>query len=580
MEIKTQTELSPEVLATLVEIGEEINASLDLDQVLEKAAAHVKRLVDYEIFAVMLLDENTQELYFRFAIGHRPEVVEKMRIPVGRGITGAAAETRQPVRVADVSVDSRYINAHDSVRSELAVPILLKGKCIGVLDIQSRELDYFTRDQQNILTLLAGRLAGAIDNARLFEGARRQADTLLVLNEVGREASSILDVDELLRRTAGLLKRVIDYQMLSILLYDDARKVFTHSVDVKYGRSEHSKLSYPCTQGIVGAALELRQPVRVPDVHADSRYVMTNPDTRSELAVPMVYKNRVVGVLDLESPQLNYFTEQHVQAVSILAASLAVSLENARLYQRVANDEARMERELLAARRMQGALLPPVPAEDYGLDIAARYESAREVGGDIYDFLRYGPQHLGIAVGDVSGKGSAAALYAAVATGMLRSLVPQKLQPAELLSQLNQLVGERRIEGRFMTAVFATWQNGRHKLRIANAGHWQPLLWKNGHCEKIRVEGLPIGIEDVASYDELGFTLEPGNLLVFYSDGITETAGPTGELYSAGRLCRLVGDHHDLSANHLADKIFEDVVAFSEGAPVADDRTLVILKVK
>ena len=126
MEIKTQTELSPEVLATLVEIGEEINASLDLDQVLEKAAALVKRLVDYEIFAVMLLDETTQELYFRFAIGHRPEVVEKWRIPRGRGITGAAAETRQSVRVADVSKDSRYINALDSVRSELAVPIILK----------------------------------------------------------------------------------------------------------------------------------------------------------------------------------------------------------------------------------------------------------------------------------------------------------------------------------------------------------------------------------------------------------------------------------------------------------------------
>ena len=246
----------------------------------------------------------------------------------------------------------------------------------------------------------------------------------------------------------------------------------------------------------------------------------------------------------------------------------------------MARDEARMDRELQAARRIQGALLPPIPAEDYGLEIAARYESAREVGGDLYDFLRYGPQQLGIVVGDVSGKGSAAALYGAVAIGILRSLAPQKLQPAEILRQLNQLVCERRIEGRFMTAVFATWQKGRRKLRIANAGQWQPLLWRSGHCEKIRVEGLPIGIEDVVSYDELGFTLEPGDLLVFYSDGITETAGPSGELYSAGRLCQLVGNNHHLSANDLADLVFQEVEKFSEGAPTADDRTLVVLKVK
>src|SRR6202035_4695649 len=147
------------------------------------------------------------------------------------------------------------------------------------------------------------------------------------------------------------------------------------------------------------------------DVTKEPRYRMLNLETRSELAIPMVHKGRVVGVLDLESPQLNYFTEDHAQALSILAAQLAVSLENARLYERVARDEARMERELHAAQRMQGALLRPVPADDYGVDIAARILSAREVCGDLYDFLRYGATRLRIGLGDVSGKGSAAALY-------------------------------------------------------------------------------------------------------------------------------------------------------------------------
>src|SRR6266702_2765501 len=315
-------EMSTEVLATLAEIGEEVNASLDLDEVLARTAALIKRHIDYEIFGVLMIEGDGSYLRHRFSIGYSRELADNLRIPLGQGITGSAAATGHPVRVSDTSKDARYINAIDSVRSELAVPLMLRGKCVGVLDIQSRHVDYFTRDQQNILTLLASRLAVAIENARLFQKVSAQAATL-------------------------------------------------------------------------------KEPVLVPDVTVDPRYLMANPETRSELAIPMMHKGKVIGVLDLESPQLNYFTEDHVQTLSILAANLAVSLENARLYEQLARDEARLERDLQAAKRIQGALLRPVPTEDYGLEMAARYLSAREVCGDLYEFLRYGPQQLGIALGDV-----------------------------------------------------------------------------------------------------------------------------------------------------------------------------------
>ncbi|MDP9148264.1 MAG: GAF domain-containing protein, partial [Acidobacteriota bacterium] len=453
---KPETQLSAEVLSTLAEIGEGVNASLDLDEVLARTAALIKRHIDYEIFGVLMVEGGGTYLKHCFSIGYPVELAENLRVPVGHGITGTAAATGQSVRVSDTSKDDRYINAIENVRSELAVPLMLQGKCVGVLDIQSRHLDYFTPDQQKILTLLASRLAVAIENARLYQKVRTQAETLLLLNEVGRETSSILDVEELLRRAAEQIKRVIDYQILSLMLYDDAQKVFRHRIDVKHGHHVQGKLRVAVTEGIVGAAATTKAPVRVPDVGADPRYLMVNPETRSELAIPMIHKGKVIGVLDLESPQFNYFTEDHVQTLSILASNLAVSLENARLYEQLARDEARLERDLQAAKRIQGALLQPVPAEDYGLEMAARYLSAREVCGDLYEFLRYGPQQLGIALGDVSGKGTAAALYGAVAIGIMRSLAPQKLQPADMLKQMNQIVGERRIEGRFMTACFAT----------------------------------------------------------------------------------------------------------------------------
>jgi sigma-B regulation protein RsbU (phosphoserine phosphatase) len=584
---KTQTssaplskEMSAEVLATLTEIGEEVNASLDLDEVLARAAALIKRHIDYEFFGVLMVDCDGNCLRHRFAVGYPPGLAENLRIPLGQGITGTAAATGHSVRVGDVTQDPRYINAIDTVRSELAVPLMFRGTCIGVLDIQSRQPDYFTKDQQNILTLLASRLAIAIENARLFQKERAQGETLMVLTEVSREISSILDVEELLRRAAELVKRVIDYQIVSIMLYDDEQKVFRHRLDVKHGQRVQGKLRVAASEGIVGAAATLREPVLVPDVTADERYRLVNPETRSELAIPMLHKGKVIGVLDLESPQLNYFTEAHVQTLSILAANLAVSLENARLYEQVAKDEARLERDLQAAKRIQGALLRPVPTSDYGLDVAARYLSAREVCGDLYEFLRYGPQQLGIALGDVSGKGTAAALYGAVAIGIMRSLAPQKLQPAEMLRQMNQVIGERRIEGRFMTACFATWQKGRQKLRVANAGQSQPLLYKGGKCDRIELAGFPLGIFEEVQYDEWGVTLDVGDILVFHSDGIAETANSEGQFFGTTRLRRLIEQHHKLTSAELADLILREVDWFAQSAPLSDDRTLVILKVK
>jgi phosphoserine phosphatase RsbU/P len=578
--LNSKIEVPAETLAILAEISQEINASLNLDEVLPNAAALIKRLIDYEVFAVLLPEEGTEQLYFRFAIGHRPEVVDHWRIPMGEGIIGAAAATGQAIRVGDVRADSRYLNALEGVRSELAVPLIVRGRVIGVLDIESRQPDYFTRDQQNILTLVASRIGTAIENAKLYEHERNQAETLLLLNEVSREANSTLSVEEVLRRSAELTKRLINYQIFSILLYDEAANVFRHRVTVKFGQRVQEKHAVPAHEGIVGAAATLKRPVVVPDVALDPRYLMINPETRSELAVPMLNKDSVIGVMDLESPQLNYFTPDHVQVLSILAAHLAVSIENARLYEQVAQDEARMERDLSAARRIQGALLPRLPGPEFGLDIAARVVSSRELSGDLYDFLRYGPQELGVAMGDVSGKGSAAALYGAVAIGTLRSLGPQKHRPAEMLRAINGFLGDRRIEGRFMTLCFATWHRGRHKLRVANAGQEEPFLYHAGRCERIPLAGFPLGMFEDATYDQRSYILNQGDVVVFHSDGIADTQNPGMEFFGHARLAEIIAATHQLNADGIADHILEEVDAFSGGKHPFDDRTLVVLKVK
>ena len=570
----------PETLAVLAEISHEINSSLNLDEVLSSAATQVKRLVDYEIFAVLLTDEATNELFIRFAIGHRAEVVSHWRIPMGDGIIGAAASTGQAVRVGDVTKDPRYLSAAPEVRSELAVPLIVQGRVIGVVDVESRQTDSFTRTQQTILTLVAGRIATAIENARLFESAHKQAETLLLLNEIARETNATLRVEEVLRRAAELTKGLIDYQIFSILLYDEAAKVFRHRVTVKFGQRVQERMTVANYEGIIGAAAKQRRPIVVPDVALDPRYIMLNPETRSELAVPMIYKNEVLGVMDLESPQLNYFTPDHVQVLSILASHLAVSIVNARLYEQVEKDESRMERDLNAARRIQGALLPRLPGPEFGLQIAARVVSSRELSGDLYDFLRYGPQDLGVALGDVSGKGSAAALYGAVAIGTLRSLGSVKPRPANMLRAINSFLGERLIEGRFMTLCFASWNRRRRLLRIANAGQEQPILCHGGNCDRIPISGFPLGIFEETNYEERSYILDPGDVLALYSDGIGDAQAASGEFFGYKRVAELMLKHKEKSADEIADIILEAADRFAGGVHPLDDRTLMVLKVQ
>ena len=406
------------------------------------------------------------------------------------------------------------------------------------------------------------------------------AEVLTTLAEIGEQINASLDLDEVLSHTAELVRKIIDYEIFSVLLLDEQTQSLSHRFAIGYSLDAARSWQIPLGQGITGIAAATGKPIRVGDVRNDSRHINLIESVRSELAVPMMYKSRVVGVMDLESPQLNYFTADHVQVLSILAAHLAVSIENARLYEQVARDESRMERDLNAARRIQGALLPRLPGSEFGLEIAARVVSSRELSGDLYDFLRYGPQDLGIALGDVSGKGSAAALYGAVAVGTLRSLGSQKPRPANMLRALNGFLGERLIEGRFMTLCFATWHRRHRRLRVANAGQEQPLLFHGGTCEKIQLAGFPLGIFEEVSYDERTFILDPNDIVVFYSDGIGDAQGLGGEFFGHKRVAEIVTQNQHLSADGIADKILELVDAFSGGQHPADDRTLIVLKVK
>ena len=422
------------------------------------------------------------------------------------------------------------------MRSELAVPLIVKGRVVGVMDLEAAAPDFFTEQHQNLLELLASRIASAIENARLYRRSVRQAKTLALLYDISRELSSVLVLEELLRKIGTLVKRLIDYHRFGIMLANERTGTFDAVISLRRDERMPDKCSLGRGEGIVGAAAASRKTIVVGDVQKDPRYVKSNPETRSELVVPLEYGGKVIGVVDLESPQLNYFTEEHVRILSTLAPQMAVSIENARLYERVARSEARLENDLERAREIQRHLMPaPNPAIP-GLEIAVRFFPARELGGDLYDFLAYGRDRHVIAIGDVSGKGAPAALFGAMAGGILRSLTPEKLPPPEMLRKLNRVLLERQIDSHFITLAFSVWEPKTKTLRLANAGMPLPILVRGGRTKAIRVEGVPLGLLANVDYQETALALERGDLLALFSDGVSEATNPAHEEFGNRRL--------------------------------------------
>jgi len=575
--IEPETHVQVEPL--LLEVADVVNTTLDLDTTLRRVAEVVRKVIDYEIFAILLLNEKTQELRFRFQVGYPREVAERARIKVGEGVTGRAAQTREAVLVDDVTKQNGYIAAVPNVRSELAIPLILKGRLVGVIDLEAREPGYFTEEHKRLLTLIASRMAVGIENAQLYTRTTRQAKTLLLLNEIARELTSILNVDALLKRIAELLSRLIDYQMFSILLLDETGEKLVHRFSQRFQENVHLKHEIPLGRGLVGAAAQLKDAVLVPDVSKDPRYIMANPETRSELAVPLVYKDKVIGVLDLEHTRRGFFTEDHKRTITTLAAQIAIALENARLYEQVARQERRLERDLALARELQFRLMPQTMPKMTHLEVAAKFAPARAIGGDLYDFMNYSLSRLAIAIGDVSGKGAPAAIYAALVSGILRSHAPMEPSPAEMLSAVNLSLAERRIEAQYVSLIYAVWDE-RRILQVANSGLPRPLYVHDGKIEIIEAAGLPLGLFDHAEYDEFTFRAKPGDLFVFFSDGILDARNKAGELFGRERVAKVVATCTDQSPECVVSSLFKAVAEHAAGEEAFDDQTVVAIKVK
>ena len=411
-----------------------------------------------------------------------------------------------------------------------------------------------------------------------------QAQSITLLYEISHELTSILDREELLRRIAERVKKLVNYHVFTVMLWNESAQMLESVFAQRYEDALPSRYQMPLHQGITGTAAAERRTIRVVDVRLDPRYISCGEEVevRSELVVPLLLRDRLVGVLDLESTKPHAFSAEHERLLNILGSYIAVALENSRLFEEARENQTRLLNDLETAREIQRQLLPSGAKEIPGLDLATAYVPARELGGDFYDLLPYGVGRLAIANGDVSGKGTAAALYGSLAIGILRELVhDNEASPSEMLEQMNNRLLAARLDARFIAMQFAVYDAALRELTIANAGGTLPLLIRNRDVTEINVAGIPLGLLPEAEYDQVRLTLVPGDVVVFASDGIHESMNKEQEEYGIDRLKELLST---VSSADPGFKVAQRIVKATDehtgpGRQPHDDRTLLILRV-
>jgi sigma-B regulation protein RsbU (phosphoserine phosphatase) len=574
-------------LATLFALSREVSGVLDLDELLPQIPRLIAQLTPFGVFSMYLLDEQTQMLRIAYAEGYPEEAARQVRLSLGEGTVGTAVLEQRSVLVGDVTADPRYISIVPGVKSTLVVPLRHKGRAIGALNLLSSERNAFDDTDEAMLRAFAAHIAQAIVNARLFESEKEYSETMATLAEVGREMSGILDLDELLTRVAHHVKRVIAYRTFGIALVNDATGLIEFKVAIRYGEGADTS-AMKLGEGLLGYAVQHKEVVLVPDVSTDARYINAVPDARSELVVPLMVKDKCIGAFDLESPELNAFSQRHVELLTPLASQAAVAIENARLWEELRANEMRLEKEVRFAQRVQMALLPKeLPKRLRSVDVAWHFDAARELGGDLYEFLAPEPNQFVVAVGDVSGKGVPAALYSVFAGEVVRArtfrkrITREQGGPGTMLTAINRILHERQLEEYYCTLCYAVFDLRQHVVTMANSGLPYPIRCSadGSSCQQIEMPGVPLGSFGTTTYDEIVLPAHAGDVFVFCSDGIFETFNEEGLELGAGPIIDIVRTHRDRPASEIVAKIFDTMSAFRGTAMQTDDQTAVVVRI-
>lgn len=575
-------------LSQVSDITTRINSEQDLPSLLTIIMDTARELLRTQGASLLLHDPNTDDLVFDIARGERSGILARRRVPRGQGLAGECARTRQPIVVNDAQTDPRLLRSLDEAsgfvtQKLVAVPMVAGGELIGVLEaVNTTDGRDFVRKDVRLLSFLSSMAGIAIRNRRLYADLMDRAEEINCIHEISQTIHEHDDLETMLDAILSAIERVLVVERLSIVLRDA-----THT-DFRVRRTrgfslEENDLRIDPDRGVVAMVLKSGQPMLVRDVVRDLGFSTENAGryrTASFISVPIMMEDRVWGLLNVaDKKNGNAFDQFELKVLTTIASQLSSAYQ--RILARQREVEIRMFRkDLETAAQIQKNSLPELPGEVAGVRIAARYRSCREVGGDFYDYYYHSDNLMSFVIADVSGKGVPAALFMEYSKTILGAYIPRLINPVKVLDEVNEELIRNSRMGLFVTVMLVQLERDMGRMRIASAGHNHQILYRarTGTIELLSGQGPPLGTFGGAEYREKIYHYDRGDLLVLYTDGISEAQRGEFEQYGEDRLIETIRRAGENEPADVVEAIFRDVDEFTGPAEPFDDATLMVVR--
>lgn len=567
---------------TLREVNRVLSESLNLDEILPRILDQLKKVVPADASSVYLVVEEGVQL--AATRGNYNPFSEREIIPLDR-LWGASEiiKNKAPLLV-------RYTHQHPNwqaypgspLRSWLGVPLLVRGEVVGVLNIDGYSPDQFDEAHIQLVQSFANQAAMAIYNARLYGQAQQRAEMLASVQEIGLSMVASLELEDVLREVTTSVLNLLHAGQVRIYLYKSEEDSFSLAASTDNKGQLKLRTTLPRKDGLTATVARSGRFLAIQDIYQHPLYhgEADMHGFRAIIGVPLTKRDRVLGVLTVFYAEPHYFPEDEINLLHLLATQAAVALENARLYE---FEVKQVEQELRIARHIQQGLFPRRIPDLPGWQIAAACLPARETGGDFFDFIKRADGRVGIAIGDVSGKSISAAMVMTAAQSVVGAKATDHLSPGKVLSETNQLLCDDMPENTFVALAYALLVPQKATVLLSNAGQLAPFLLPASSQRAVSLvetsgNRLPLGVITGTVYEDRRLILQPGDSLVFHTDGVVERKNETGELFGFERLASVLKQLRGRPPQVVVDTILQAVDDFAGSVGLADDVTLVVIQ--
>lgn len=561
-------------LSLLNQVSHAVSSTLDLEKLLDVALEESMAAVGANAGSLMLINEESAKLEIVASRGIARKWVQNTRQAVGQSIAGWVAEHGESVLVSDARSDNRFNMPffRDSITSAASIPLKAKGGVIGVLNVNTTNPDrIFDERDLELLGTVANQMAVAIENARLYARVNRRTKQLGSLLQISRTVASTLNLDEVMHRVSEEICKVLQLDVCSILLLDELSGRFRlgHGFGLKTKRKYvYYDVAFPLAQRVkkTNQKIVMRDISKSPFLRTE---VSQAEKLKTAVAIPLGHHGKLVGVAVGFSRESRTFVKSQQDLLRPIGELAGVAIRHARIYRQ----------KYKIAEILQQRLVPAQAPKIKGLEIGHKFLPAQEVGGDYYDFIRVAPKMLGIALGDVAGSDVEAAEYTTMGKHVLRAYAHEYAYPADVLVKTNNMICEDTRSDMFISLFYGIIDLKSMKLLYANAGCEPGILYKasTGKCSVLLSDGILLGVKPGTQYAQQEVEIEPGDVLMVYTDGLTE-AGVEGKRFGTQRVMDLLADFAPLSAQEIADGMHDALLEWGHGR-ITDDVAMVVTKI-